>query len=83
MIEERGFIMKQYELKDCPHCGGKAYLERCHRAFVDAKSTRVAFVRCTECNARSGRFRLLDYGTSKNHSEVAEQKAVDAWNKRR
>jgi len=43
-----------YKLKPCPHCGGEAYLERAHRAFINAQTTRVAFVRCTVCNARSG-----------------------------
>ena len=70
-----------YKLKPCPHCGGEAYLERAHRAFVNAQTTRVAFVRCTVCNARSGRYRLEDYG-SPNHSTEAERKAVEAWNRR-
>ncbi len=39
-----------YKLKPCPHCGGEAYLERAHRAFINAQTTRVAFVRCTVCN---------------------------------
>ena len=50
----------RYTLKPCPHCGGVAYLERAHRAFINAQTTRVAFVRCTECNARSGRYKLED-----------------------
>ena len=56
-----------YRLKLCPHCGGEAYLERRHRSFIDGQTTRVAFVRCTVCNARSGRYKLEDYG-SPNHS---------------
>ena len=71
----------RYELKPCPHCGEEAYLERKHRAFINAKSTRVAFVRCTVCNARSGRYKLEDYG-SPNHSQAAEQLAVESWNRR-
>ena len=71
----------RYELKPCPHCGGEAYLERKHRAFINAQSTRVAFVRCTVCNARSGRYKLEDYGSS-NHSQAAEQLAVESWNRR-
>ena len=70
-----------YKLKPCPHCGGEAYLERAHRAFVNARTTRVAFVRCTACNARSGRYRLEDYGTP-NHSIEAERLAVESWNRR-
>ena len=73
---------KYYELMPCPFCGGKAYLERRHRAFIDGETTLVTFVRCSVCNARSGRQKLLDYGESKNHSEAAEQVAVDSWNKR-
>ena len=71
----------KYDLKPCPHCGGKAYLERRHRAFIKAETTHVAFVRCTQCSARSGRFKLADYGTP-NHSEEAERLAVEAWNLR-
>lgn len=74
--------MKKYDLKPCPHCGGKAFLERRHRAFINAKTTTVAFVRCTLCNARSGRFGLEETGGTRNHSAAAEQMAVDAWNKR-
>lgn len=72
---------KYYELKPCPFCGANAYLERSHRAFIKAQTTRVAFVRCTKCNARSGRFQLEAYGkTSRSHE--AEEAAVEAWNKR-
>ena len=70
-----------YNLKPCPHCGGEAYLERKHRAFIHAQTTRVAFVRCTECNARSGRYKLEDYST-RNASTEAERLAVESWNRR-
>ena len=43
------------ELKPCPFCGGKPYLETRHRAFINGETTRVAFVRCTECEARTQR----------------------------
>lgn len=66
------------ELKPCPHCGGKAYLERDHRAFINAQSARVSFVRCTVCNARSGRF----MHKPENTTAEACQKAIEAWNKR-
>lgn len=73
---------KRYFLKPCPFCGGKPYLERHHRAFINAKTTRVALVRCTICEARSPRFELALFGT-RNHSETAEWLAVEAWNRRR
>ena len=69
------------ELKPCPFCGGEAYLERSHRAFIGAKSTKVSFVRCKECNARSGRFKINDYGHT-SHSVEAEASAIEAWNRR-
>ena len=64
------------KLKPCPHCGGEAYLERSHRAFINAQTTRVAFVRCTVCNARSGRYKLGEDPVE------AIRLALEAWNRR-
>ena len=69
-------------LKPCPFCGGKAYLEGQARGFVNGSSTRVAYVRCTVCNARSGRIDIADFGRS-SHSIDAEREAVAKWNRRR
>lgn len=69
------------ELKPCPFCGGKAYLEKQHRAFIGGETTKVCFVRCLKCNARSGRYKISDYGKT-SHSWEAREKAVEAWNSR-
>lgn len=69
------------ELKPCPFCGGEPYLERKHRAFIEGQTTRVALVRCTSCNARSGRFELRDYGCSSSCEQACYDAAV-AWNRR-
>ena len=69
------------ELKPCPFCGGRAHLEKSHRAFINAKTTRVAFVRCTKCNARTERINLADFGCT-SHSYDANLKAINAWNRR-
>ncbi len=69
------------ELKPCPFCGGEAYLETRHRAFVKAQTTRVAYVRCTKCEARSARFELKAYGCSSSSAE-ANRKAIEAWEMR-
>ena len=69
------------ELLNCPFCGGRAALEKAHRAFVNGETTRVAFVRCSECNARSGRVKLSDYGRTSTSGE-AQAKAIAAWNRR-
>ena len=69
------------ELKPCPFCGGKPYLETRHRAFIKAQTTRVAFVRCTECNARTNRFELQSFGCTRSSKE-ANTKAIEAWNRR-
>lgn len=70
-----------YQLRPCPFCGGKPRLEAAFRAFVRKETMRVAFVRCTECQARGARVPLADYGKT-SHSIEAEQAAVDLWNRR-
>ena len=69
------------QLKPCPFCGGKPYLETNHRAFIKAKTTKVAFVRCRVCNARTQRFELGEFGCT-SHSSAANEKAIEAWNRR-
>lgn len=83
--QERAYArhhMEKYGLKPCPFCGGSAYIEKKHRAFVDGQTCLVAFVRCVECNARSGRQKLSDYGRTAKSVE-AVQAAVEAWNRRK
>ncbi len=69
------------KLKSCPFCGGEAVIEKNHRAFINGVSTRVSFVHCKKCNARTGRFKLEDYGCT-SHSNTAVKNAIEAWNKR-
>ena len=69
------------KLKPCPFCGGKPYLETHHRAFINAQTTKVAFVRCRSCEARTQRFELRDFGCTSN-SAKANEKAIEAWNRR-
>ena len=73
--------MSEIKLKSCPFCGGKPYLETNHRAFINAKTTKVAYVRCKSCNARTERIPLEKYGKT-SHSFEAELDAIEAWNKR-
>ena len=68
-------------LLPCPFCGGKPYLERCSRGFINAQSTKIAYVRCLQCNARSKRVPLSDYGKT-SHSAEAERVVINAWNSR-
>ena len=70
------------DLLPCPFCGGKPYLERSARAFVKGQTEHVAFVRCTNCCARSGNVRLAKYGKT-SHSEEAVEEAVSRWNTRK
>ena len=73
--------MEKYGLKPCPHCGGNAYLEKKQRAFINGETCLVAFVRYVECNARSGRYKLSDYGCTATSAE-ARNAAIETWNRR-
>ena len=73
--------MFKYELKRCPFCGGHGILEYNHRAFIHGESTKVTFVRCGDCNARTARYELRDFGCS-SHSSEACHMAIDQWNQR-
>ena len=68
-------------VKSCPFCGGKPYIEESQRGFVGGKSTHVCFVRCRDCNARSERVNIEDYGHTSRSSEAIER-VVAAWNAR-
>ena len=73
--------MREYILLPCPFCGGKPYLERCSRGFINAQSTKIAYVRCLQCNTRSKRVPVSDYGKT-SQSREAEREVVNAWNSR-
>ena len=82
--QERAYAshhMEKYGIKPCPFCGGSAFLEKNHRAFVNGQTAIMCFVRCVECNARSGREKLSDYGRKETSAE-ARNAAVKAWNRR-
>ena len=69
------------QVKTCPFCGGRPYIERSQRGFINGESTKVCFVRCQKCNARSERINVKDYGhTSKSLDAV--EKVVESWNRR-
>lgn len=68
--------MSWHILKSCPFCGGKPYIESRSRAFIDGETTHVAYVRCSECNARTERF------PNSIGARESVRLAVDAWNKR-
>ena len=68
-------------VKACPFCGGKPYIEESQRGFVNGQSTKVCFVRCKWCNARSNRVDLKDYNCS-SYSSDAIADVVETWNRR-
>ena len=68
-------------VKSCPFCGGRPRLETHQRGFVNGVSTKVCYVYCSFCNARSMRVDLAAYGR-RNRSADAIRDVVDAWNDR-
>lgn len=66
----------KYDLKTCPFCGGTPYIESHSRGFVKGVSTRVAYVRCKDCNMRTERFPV-----SMGNREAVDL-AVKRWNMR-
>ena len=68
--------MSFHELKSCPFCGARPYIESRSRAFINGETVRVAYVRCTECNARAERF------PNSIGQRASVKLAVEAWNKR-
>lgn len=64
-------------LKCCPFCGGRAHYEDNQRAFINGETTRVAFIHCSRCEARSARIPNKDVGTLKALNE-----AYRLWNRR-
>lgn len=66
----------KHDLKTCPFCGGTPYIESDSRGFVKGQPTKVAFVRCTDCNMRTERF-PVSMGR-----RVAVNLAISRWNMR-
>lgn len=61
------------ELKPCPFCGGAAELKA--RCYTLIGQNAQAYVRCKVCGTTSNYF-------SENIAYCANEKAIEAWNKR-
>ena len=69
--------MSQTTLKPCPFCGGPAVL--CKELEPDGYcSYKVAYVKCDECGANTGKY-IIDgyYGIN-----ATVRDAIKAWNRR-
>jgi len=64
-------------LLKCPFCGGIPYLEDHSRVVKAGKKTRAAYVRCTNCGARTGWIDCEEFSRG-----IATQMAIDGWNRR-
>lgn len=69
------------QLKTCPFCGGKPYIEESQRGYIGGESTKVCFIRCSVCNARSERVDVRSYGHTTRSKEAVEDVAA-RWNAR-
>ncbi len=68
------------ELKECPFCGGEAYMltsysERARRYYV--------LVACDDCRAQAARFTCSSDPEKSGWSNDACKRAIKAWNTRR
>ena len=57
------------ELKPCPFCGGKAFIEHDHEGIG------ASYVRCKKCGLESIRF-------IKSFEIASDDRAVEFWNRR-
>lgn len=65
-------------LKPCPFCGGKAFLERADKAKVGSRRMKVIYARCGNCWARTGRMAYMDDEIDSRLK--AKRDAITAWN---
>ena len=66
-----------HNLKACPFCGGRPFIESHSRAFLKGEPTHVAYVRCSECEARTSKIPIDPIGQAE-----AVKRAVNRWNSR-
>jgi len=71
--------MAFHNVKACPFCGGRPYIESHSRGYLKGESQKVVYVRCTECGARSDKMAIHADGLS--NGEVIKA-AVRKWNAR-
>lgn len=69
------------KVKNCPFCGGRPYLEASQRGFVNGEPTKVCYIRCRNCNARSPRVNVKDFGHTSRSTE-AMKTVIELWNRR-
>ena len=67
------------ELKECPHCGGEAFLhanysQKIHRFFI--------FAKCSECGATGATKCTKEDPKENNWRLPACNRAISAWNMR-
>lgn len=63
-----------HNLKACPFCGGRPFIESRSRGFLKGQETRVAYVRCSDCEARTSKI-PVSIG-----QKEAVKRAVNLWN---
>lgn len=69
------------ELRTCPFCGGRPYVEEDQRGFINGQSTHVCFIRCCACNSRSPRIDIDEYKKQMTAREAIDMIA-ETWNTR-
>lgn len=66
------------KIKNCPFCGGHGTLAKKSKTVIKGELTYITYCYCADCNARSRRVILAEFGEQND----ARLLAINHWNRR-